>query len=204
MAQIPLDAFRILSKKFGWEKSFNEIVEDDMNDVLLIRESIKESKERFIDSETDELGDWDGSAQAMAKIWLQYFILQMRFNVKNTYLLTGISKRGIPKDKVDQHVSQVANFRSSLEEVFLTSTYAHLIFLFLHLYDQESHRGKQGYFDLLFEDQYLTCIKTAHEIALDHPMFSKKTVDLGNLERKLRAQWMGDYKQLWSAENARK
>ena len=204
MAQIPLDAFRILSKKFGWEKSFNEIVEDDMNDVLLIRESIKESKERFIDSETDELGDWDGSAQAMAKIWLQYFILQMRFNVKNTYLLTGISKRGIPKDKVDEHVSQVANFRSSLEEVFLTSTYAHLIFLFLHLYDQESHRGKQGYFDLLFEDQYLTCIKTAHEIALDHPMFSKKTVDLGNLERKLRAQWMGDYKQLWSAENARK
>ena len=204
MAQIPLDAFRILSKKFGWEKSFNEIVEDDMNDVSLIRESIKASKERFIDSETDELGDWDGSAQAMSKIWLQYFILQMRFNVKNTYLLTGISKRGIPKDKVDEHVSQVANFRSSLEEVFLTSTFAHLIFLFLHLYDQESHRGKQGYFDLLFEDQYLTCINTAHEIALDHPMFSKKTVDLADLERKLRAQWMGDYKQLWSKENAGK
>lgn len=204
MAQIPLDSFRILDKKFGWEKSFNEIVDDDISDVSLIRESIKSSKERFIDSDTDELGDWDGSAQEMAKIWLQYFILQMRFNVKNTYLLTGIAKRGIPKDKVDEHVSQVANFRSSLEEVFLTSTYAHLIFLFLHLYDQESHRGKQGYFDLLFEEQYLTCINTAHEIALDHPMFSKKTVDLADLERKLRAQWMGDYKQLWSKENAGK
>ena len=85
MAQIPLDSFRILDKKFGWEKSFNEIVDDDISDVSLIRESIKSSKERFIDSNTDELGDWDGSAQEMAKIWLQYFILQMRFNVKYKY-----------------------------------------------------------------------------------------------------------------------
>ena len=204
MAQIPLDSFRILDKKFGWEKSFNEIVDDDINDVSLFRESIKSSKERFIESDTDELGEWDGSSQAMAKIWLQYFILQMRFNVKSTYLATGIAKRGIPKKAVEEHISQVSNFRSSLEDVFLTSTYAHCIFLFLHLYDQESHRGKQEYFDLLFEGQYLTCIRTAHEIALEHPMFSKKSVDLGNLERKLRAQWMGDFKKLWSSQNSNK
>jgi hypothetical protein len=47
MAQIPLDAFRILNKKFGWEKSFNELVADDKNDIVLIREAIRVSKNRF-------------------------------------------------------------------------------------------------------------------------------------------------------------
>lgn len=204
MAQIPLDSFRILTKKFGWEKSFDEIVNDDINDVSLIRESIKSSQETFLNPETDELGEWDGSAQNIAKIWLQYFMLQMRFNVKTTYLVTGVQKRGIPKTAAEEHIVQVGNFRNSLDELFLTSTYVHLMFLFLHLYDQESHRGKQEFFDLIFESQYLTCINTAHEIALEHPMFSKKTVDLGSIERKLRAQWMGDFKKLWSSQNSNK
>ena len=74
MAQISLDDFRILNKKFGWEKSFNEIVDDDKNDIVLIREAIRVSKNRFIDSGTEELGVWENSSQDIAKIWLQYFM----------------------------------------------------------------------------------------------------------------------------------
>lgn len=90
MAQIPLDAFRILNKKFGWEKSFNELVADDKNDIALMREAIRVSKNRFIDSGTEELGPWDNSSQDIAKIWLQYFILQMRINIKSLYMATGV------------------------------------------------------------------------------------------------------------------
>jgi len=204
MAQIPLDAFRILDKKFGWEKSFKELVDDDDNDIALISEAIKASKERFIDPDKEELGDWSGSSQDISKVWLQYFMLQMRINVKSTYILTGVVKRGFPKNLAENHVLHMNEMKKLAEDLFIANTYVHIIFLFWHLYDQESHRGKQGYFDLLFEDQYLTCINTAHEIALEHPMFSKKTVDLAHLERKLRVQWIGDFKQLWSTENTGK
>ena len=104
MAQIPLDSFRILDKKFGWEKSFKELVDDDDNDIALIREAINASKVRFIDSDKEELGEWYGSSQDISKVWLQYFMLQMGINVKSTYMLTGVTKRGIPKNLAENHV----------------------------------------------------------------------------------------------------
>ena len=201
MAQIPLDDFRILNKKFGWEKSFNELVADDKNDIVLIREAIRVSKNRFIDSGTEELGVWENSSQDIAKIWLQYFILQMRINIKSIYIATGVTNRGIPNEVAQDHIQHMREMRVLLEDLFITSTYVHMIFLFRHLYDQESHRGEKQYFELLFEQHYLNCLRTAHGIALEQPLFTTKTVDLKTIESKLRSKSEEIFEDLWKTAN---
>ena len=201
MAQIPLDAFRILNKKFGWEKSFNELVADDKNDIVLIREAIRVSKNRFIDSGTEELGVWENSSQDIAKIWLQYFILQMRINIKSIYIATGVTNRGIPNEVAQDHIQHMREMRVLLEDLFITSTYVHMIFMFWHLYDQESHRGEKQYFELLFEQHYLNCVRTAHGIALEQKLFTNKTVDLKTIESKLREKSEEIFEDLWKTAN---
>jgi predicted GNAT family acetyltransferase len=201
MVQIPLDSFRILDKKFGWEKSFKELVDDDDNDIALIREAINASKERFIDSDKEKLGEWDGSSQDISKVWLQYFMLQMRINVKSTYMLTGVNKRGIPKNLAENHVLHMNEMKKLAEDLFITNTYVHIIFLFWHLYDQESHRGEKQYFELLFENHYIDCVKTAYGVALEHPMFSSKTVDFKRIESKLRDNSQEFFVDLWKTAN---
>lgn len=67
MERIPLDSFRILKKKFGWEKSFNELVDDDNNEIEFIKETIRVNKGRFLDSESEELGEWENSSQDISK-----------------------------------------------------------------------------------------------------------------------------------------
>lgn len=201
MVSIPLESFRILKKKFGWKESFGEIVNDDNEDVNNFISNIENNQKRFVDPETEEIGEWDGSTLDITRIWLQYFIFMMRSNVKISYLLVGVETRGIPKKIAEEHILEANEMKERLENLFFKDTFFHFFFLFAHLYDQESHRGKQEFFDLLFENHYLTCVKTAYEIALEHPMHSKQTVDINQLERKLRAQWMGYFKKQWSLEN---
>jgi hypothetical protein len=197
MEQIPLDSFRILNKKFGWEKSFNEIVDDDKNDIVLIREAIRVSKNRFIDSDTEELGELENSSQDIMKIWFQYFILQMRINIKTIYIATGVTNRGIPNKVAQEHIQHMKEMRVLVEDLFITSTYVHMIFLFGHHYEQESHRGEKQYFELLFEQHYLNVVRAAHGIALKQPLFTSTTVDLETIESKLRNKSEELFEDLW-------
>jgi hypothetical protein len=87
------------------------------------------------------------------------------------------------------------------QDLFITNTYVHIIFLFWHLYDQESHRGERRYFEVLFEDHYLNCVKTAYGVALEHPMFSSKTVDIKAIESKLRDESEELFVDLWKTAN---
>lgn len=201
MTQIPLDSFRILEKRFGWEKSFNEIASDDENDIELMREAIRVSKERFIDSETDELGEWEGASQDIAKIWLKFFSFQMRITVKTEYIATGVTKRGIPMKIAQDHIQHVTKMKALLEDLFIVSTYVHIIFLFWHMYTQESDREKNDYFNLLFEKFYLTPVMTAYEIAKEHPMFPNKAIDLRSIESKLRIKSKENFEELWKTAN---
>lgn len=125
----------------------------------------------------------------------------MRINVKTIYIVTGVTERGIPDKVAQSHIQHMREMRVLLEELFITSTYVHIIFLFWHLYDEESHRGKKQYFELLFEEYYLNCVRAAHEIALEHPMFSSKTVDLKTIESKLRINSEEFFEDLWKTAN---
>jgi len=198
MSPIPLDSFRIIKKKSNWEKSCDEIVQDDSEDIDIYMEYVSASNIRFYDSKTELLGPWEKSADDLAIFWLKHFHLLMRLSVKNMYVMVGESNRGIPSEIVKGHGESILSVNKSLDSLVQSTSINHLIFMFIHLFEQEGKVGKQAYFDLLFEEQYLSCVKIAHQMASENVLFTKNTVDINKLERDLRLKWIIEYKSLWA------
>ncbi len=194
MSPIPLDSLRILNKKFGWEKSCDEIHQDDMDDIDLYQAELKKSGERFFSVAEDTWGPWEGSSEAVVLYWYRYFTLIMRLHVKTAYIAIGTSNRGIPQDYYDQHQEGILSLISALESLTLTSSTEHLTFYCFHLSDHRHDMGNADFFQFVFEKQYLGLVRTAHDLVREkHHFFSDKNVNLEKLVTDLRSRWTAHF-----------
>lgn len=189
MPPIPLDSLRILNKKFGWEKSCDEIHQDDMDDIDLFQAELKKADQRFFNTEEDTWGPWDESSEAIVLFWYRWFSLVMRLHVKTAYIEIGTTNRGIPQDYFEQHQEGILSLISSLESLTLTSSTGHLTFYCFHLSDHRHEMGNTDFFNFVFEKQYVSLVNTAHDLAKKQPYFSDKNVDPEKLITDLRSRW---------------
>lgn len=190
MAPIPLDSLRILNKKFGWQKSCDEIHQDDMDDIDLYQAELKKSDDRFFSVAADTWGPWEDSSEAVILFWYRYFTLVMRLRVKTLYIATGTTNRGIPQDYYEQHQESILSLISRLESLTLSYSTGHLIFFCFHLSDHRHEMGNADFFQFVFEKQYVSFVKTAHDLAKErHLFFSDKNVDPEKLISDLRSRW---------------
>lgn len=190
MAPIPLDSLRILNKKIGWQKSCDEIHQDDMDDIDLYQAELKKSDDRFSSVAADTWGPWEDSSEAVMLYWYRYFTLVMRLHVKTAYIAIGTTNRGIPQNYYEHHQEGTLSLISALESLTLTSSTGHLTFYCFHLSDHRHEMGNEEFFQFVFEKQYVSLVKTAHDLAKEkHPFFSDKNVDPEKLISDLRSRW---------------
>ena len=199
MSPIPLDSLRILNKKFGWEKSCDEIHQDDMDDIDLFQSELKKADQRFFDSEEDTWGPWEGSSEAIVLFWYRYFSLVMRLHVKTAYMEIGTQNRGIPLEYYKQHLDGTLSLISALESLTLSSSTGHLTFFCFHLSEHRHELGNHEFFQYIFEKQYVSLVEIAHSSAKErHPFFSDKNVDPKKLVTDLRERWSSFYREMFS------
>lgn len=196
MSPIPLDSLRILNKKFGWEKSCDEICQDDKDDIDLYHSELNKSKERFHSVTADSWGPWEGSSEEVVLYWYRYFTLVMRLHVKIAYINIGTTNRGIPKDYFQIHQKGTLSIISALESFTLASSAEHLIFYCFHLSEHRHEMGDTDFFHFIFEKQYISLIKTSHDLAKErHLYFSDKNLDLEKLIADLRMRWTAFFEE---------
>ena len=197
MPPIPLNSFRILNKKFGWQKSYEEIHQDDMDDVDLFKSEIKKSEERFFSTDADTWGPWEGSSEAILLFWYRYFNLVMRLHVKTAYIRIGTQNRGISVDLYNQHLEGSLSLISSLESLTLTSSTGHLTFYCFHLAEQRNEIGNKEFFQYIFEKHYVSLVEKAHSTLKEQQtFFSDKNVDPDRLIVNLRERWSILYNEI--------
>jgi hypothetical protein len=190
MPPIPLDSLRILNKKFGWQKSCEEISQDDMDDIDLYQSELKQADQRFFNSESETWGSLDGSSEAVVLFWYRFFSLVMRLHVKTAYIEIGTHNRGIPLDFYKQHMDGTFSLIAALESLTLSSSLGHLNFYCFHLSDHRQEIGNQEFFEYVFEKQYVSLVEIAHSSAKEQlPFFSDKNVDPNKLIVDLRKRW---------------
>jgi hypothetical protein len=198
MSPIPLNSFRILNKKFGWQKSYEEIHQDDMDDVDLYSTELMKSDERFVDSATDTFGPWEGASEAIVLFWYRYFALVMRLHVKISYVQVGTQNRGIPNDIYLQHKESTFSLLSAIESLTLTSSRSQFIFFCHHLSEQRHKDGNKEFLEIFFDKQYKSLVTTAHSLAKERlAFFSDKNLDLDQLLKDLRDNWMSFFNEVF-------
>jgi hypothetical protein len=194
MTPIPLTSFRILTKKFGWKKSFDEIVSDDEDDYKELIQNVMDCHGRLFDSKTEQFGEFTGATKEIMALWYKYFAFIMRANVKASWISIGTSNRGIPISVKDNYRALFEDRKVSGTSVVFSATKIHLFFLVHHLEEEKEKMGMNSFFDLIFEETYVPIVEAAHRVIKSDPFFSDQTLDLQDLIRKLRVEWIAEFK----------
>jgi hypothetical protein len=197
MTPIPLTSFRILTKKLGWKKSFDEIVSDDEDDFQDLIKIIMNCKNRLFDPSTEEFGEFAGATKEIMVMWYGYFIFIMRANVKASWISIGESNRGIPTSVKENYRDLFEKRKQGATSLVLEASRNHQFFLLYHLDGEKQKMSKNSYFDFIFDDTYLPIIEAAHRVATNEPFFSEVTLDLQDLIRTLRVEWIPDFKRTY-------
>ena len=194
MTPIPLTSFRILTKKFNWKKSFDEIVNDDEEDYKELIQNVMDCHARLFDSESGEFGELTGATKEIMVLWYKYFTFVMRANVKASWISIGESNRGIPTSVKENYRSLFEDRKVSGTTVVISATKIHLFFLHHHLAEEKERMDMNSFFDLIFEQTYVPIIEAAHRVIKNETFFSDQTLDLQELIRKLRVEWIPEFK----------
>jgi hypothetical protein len=197
MTPIPLTSFRILTKKFNWKKSFDEIVNDDEEDYKELIQNVMDCHARLFDSESGEFGELTGATKEIMVLWYKYFTFISRSNVKASWISIGESNRGIPTSVKENYRSLFENRKEAVTSVLLAASKNHQLFLLYHLSDEKEKLSKNEFFDLVFEKTYVPIIEAAHRVAMNDLFFSEKTLDFEDLIRMLRVELIPDFKRIY-------
>jgi hypothetical protein len=197
MTPIPLTSFRILTKRTNWKKSVDEILNDDVEDHKELIQTVMECKNRLFDSESEEFGEFAGATREIMGVWYQYFMFLSRANVKASWISIGVSNRGIPKDVNENYRSAIEERKEGVTSVLLAASKNHQFFLLYHLNEEKNRLSKNDFFDFVFEKTYVPIIEAAHRVAMNDPFFSEKTLDFEDLIRRLRIEWIPDFKRTY-------
>lgn len=197
MPPIPLESFRILNKKFGWEKSLDEIWQDDLEDINLYSSELELNDRSFFGLEVDSWGPWEDSSTEVILFWARYFVLVMRLQVKMAYLEVGTKNRGIPYDLFTQHEESIRSIISTLESLTLSTSCGHLTYFSSHLSEHRTKMRKKDFFRSIFKDHYISLVMNAYSLVKEEYIyFSDKHIDIKKLNMQLEERWLKFYNKV--------
>jgi hypothetical protein len=180
---IPIGELRLLNKRFGWEKSFNEMYEQNYLDYYLFDKECEVLARVFWDEANDKPGGTAECIESIEQYWLKLILLFYRTTTRGNLIKMSEYKRGIPESKVQEFIEDFNSRRDLVLDSLLNMSAIH--FYWLNHYLRPAGRSKSEMEKVIW-NTYVDFLNAAKEITKLSSIPSESYFEAYEIEARLR------------------